>query len=81
MSSHEDQEEIIERRIEQDRRYHHVENEIEKLSQKIETLEASIKDLVEAWNSAGSVVKFVKYSAALITALAICWTAVKGFKF
>lgn len=42
---------------------------------------ASIKQLVDAWNAAGTLVTFVKWAASIVTAFAIVWWAVTNPDF
>ena len=37
----------------------------------IAEIKASVKELVDAWNSAGTMIRFVKYLAALATAIGV----------
>ena len=53
--------------------------DIEMLTSRIEKLEASIENLVKAWEAAGTLVTFVKWAAGLGTALGVAWTALSQY--
>lgn len=53
---------------------------VEKLSEEVVELTASTKALVEAWNAAGGVVKFVKWLSTLVAAIGSLWLVIRfGF--
>ena len=39
-----------------------------------------LKDLLDAWNTATGVVRFVKWLSTLVTAMAVIFAAIKGFE-
>lgn len=50
------------------------------LRQEIAEIKASVKELVDAWNSAGTMVRMVKYAAAFIASLIFIIGVFKGYK-
>lgn len=56
-------------RVEQERRLTIIEEDIQDLCKKIDSLEASVADLVYAWKTASGVVSFVKWVASITTAI------------
>lgn len=56
-------------RVEQERRLTIIEEDIQGLCKKIDSLEASVSDLVYAWKTASGVVSFVKWLASITTAI------------
>lgn len=46
----------------------------------IAEIKVSIKELVDAWNSAGTMVRMVKYAAAFVSAVVILIGVVKGYR-
>lgn len=52
--------------------------DLEDLKRDVRDLTASVDGLVKAWNTATSVVIFVKWLAAAVTAVAAVWLLVKG---
>ena len=68
----------IERRIADEKRNAHIEQQLETIAKQVETLEKSVGDLVEAWNTAGNIVKFVKYLAAFAVSLVALIGVVKN---
>jgi hypothetical protein len=55
--------------------------EFKRLEEKFDDLATSTKALVEAWNTATGVVKFVKLLSTLIAAVGAIWLFIKhGFK-
>lgn len=55
--------------------------EVEQLRGEVAELSASTKALVEAWNAAGSVVKFVKWVSTFVAAIGTVYLFFKGFGF
>lgn len=53
--------------------------DVRELTERIQSLEKSVAGLVEAWNTASGVVKFVKWMASIATAIGILIAAFKGF--
>jgi len=45
----------------------------------LEAVQEELKDLLDAWNTATGVVRFVKWLSTLVTALAVICAAIKGF--
>lgn len=52
--------------------------EVEQLNEKLDQLDASVRELVVAWQSAGAMVAFVKTVAALVVAVTVI---IGAFKF
>ena len=50
---------------------------VDDLASKVEELEASLSGLVKAWEAAGALVSFVKWAAAIVTAVATLMAVVK----
>lgn len=51
------------------------------IAQRLDSLETSTKALVQAWETATGIVKFVKVMAGLATALAGLWALAKTYFF
>ena len=49
------------------------------LRKEIGELKASVKELVDAWNSAGGMVKMVKYVASFLLAVGVVTTFLKAY--
>lgn len=43
----------------------------------VRELSGNVKDLVDAWQAAGKVIKFVKLVASLVTAAGVLWATIK----
>lgn len=43
----------------------------------VERITSSIEDLLEAWNTAAGLLKFIKWGAGLGAAVLACWAAIK----
>lgn len=52
--------------------------DIEQLRADLADLRADVKDLLEAWNTATGMVRFVKWLSTFATALAVLYATVKG---
>jgi hypothetical protein len=50
------------------------------LRREIAEIKSSVKELVDAWNSAGTMVRMVKYAAGFITALMVLIALFRGYK-
>lgn len=48
------------------------------LKEEVVSLRASVEDLVKAWNTAASLVSFIKWAGAVATAGAALWVVFKG---
>lgn len=53
-------------------------NEVEGLNQKVDQLSTDVRELVDAWKAAGTLVAFVKTVAAVVLAVSVI---VGAFKF
>lgn len=51
--------------------------ELQKLQSEVAELRAAVKDLVEAWNTARGMVRFVKWLGGIATAVSAIGVAVK----
>lgn len=51
--------------------------QITMLRMEVRQLSKDVKDLVDAWNAAGKMIKFVKLVASIVTAAGIVWGAIK----
>lgn len=50
----------------------------EQVRSELAELRADVKDLLEAWNTATGMVRFVKWLSTFATALAVLYATVKG---
>lgn len=55
--------------LDEEKRLSEIERDLKDMSKRMETLEASVSDLVTAWRTAGGVVSFVKWLAGIATAI------------
>ena len=53
--------------------------DLEAVQEELKAVRKELKDLLEAWNTATGVVRFVKWLSTLVTALAVIFAAIKGF--
>lgn len=53
--------------------------DLEAMQSELKAVRKELKDLLDAWNTATGVVRFVKWLSTLVTAGAIIFAAVKGF--
>lgn len=56
----------------------HLKQETTELKEEVTNLRKDIKDLVEAWNTAQGVTKFVKWLSGIVVAGAALYAALKG---
>lgn len=49
------------------------------LKERVDKLDGSIGELVQAWKTAGGMVKIVKWAAGVVTAVAAAYAALKGY--
>ena len=54
--------------------------DLEAMQTELKAVRKDIKDLLDAWNTATGVVRFVKWLSTLVTALAVIFAAIKGFE-
>lgn len=54
-----------------------LEAKVERLSEDVKALRSEVHDLVEAWNTARGVVKFVKWLGSVAIAVTSIWALVK----
>lgn len=55
--------------------------ELEELQREVAAMNASIRQLVEAWNAAGTLVTFVKWAASVVSAFAVIVWAITNSGF
>ena len=55
----------------------HENYELKELSREVAELKAAVKDLVDAWNTARGMVRFVKWMGGIATAVSAIGVAVK----
>jgi hypothetical protein len=53
--------------------------DLESMQSELKAVRKELKDLLDAWNTATGVVRFVKWLSTLVTAGAIIFAAFKGF--
>ena len=53
--------------------------DLEAMQEDLKAVRKELKDLLDAWNTATGVVRFVKWLSTLVTAGAIIFAAFKGF--
>jgi ribosomal protein S12 methylthiotransferase accessory factor YcaO len=53
--------------------------DLEAMQAELKAVRKELKDLLEAWNTATGVVRFVKWLSTLVAALAVITAAIKGF--
>ena len=53
--------------------------DLEAMQSELKAVRKELKDLLDAWNTATGVVRFVKWLSTLVTAAAIIFAAFKGF--
>lgn len=53
--------------------------DLEAVQEELKAVRKELKDLLDAWNTATGVVRFVKWLSTLVTAGAILFAAFKGF--
>lgn len=46
------------------------------MKKSMDSLQGQVRQLLEAWNTASGLVKFVKWMAGLVTAVTVLWTAI-----
>lgn len=51
----------------------------QEMMKEIAEIKASVKELVDAWNSAGTMVRFVKYAAGFVAAVLVLVGVIKGY--
>lgn len=54
--------------------------DMDEMKSDMKELKAEMKNLLEAWNTATGLVKFVKWVAGLATAIGVIYAAVRGWK-
>lgn len=52
--------------------------DLEAMQTELKAVRKDIKDLLDAWNTATGVVKFVKWLSTLMTAMAVIYATLKG---
>jgi hypothetical protein len=55
-----------------------VKRDMQDLKNQVDRLEKSVKELVDAWNTAGGIVKAVKWASGVAVALSAAWAVLKG---
>jgi len=53
--------------------------DLEAMQSELKAVRQELKDLLDAWNTATGVVRFIKWLSTLVTALAVIFAAIKGF--
>lgn len=53
--------------------------DLEAMQGELKAVRQELKDLLDAWNTATGVVRFIKWLSTLVTALAVIFAAIKGF--
>jgi hypothetical protein len=53
--------------------------DLEAVQEELKAVRRELKDLLDAWNTATGVVRFVKWLSTLVAALAVIFAAIKGF--
>lgn len=53
--------------------------DLEAVQAELKAVRKELKDLLDAWNTATGVVRFVKWLSTLVAALAVLTAALKGF--
>ncbi|MFM7028851.1 MAG: hypothetical protein ACKOXK_09300 [Chakrabartia sp.] len=54
--------------------------DLEAVQEELKAVRKELKDLLDAWNTATGVVRFVKWLSTFVTALAVIFAAIKGFE-
>lgn len=54
--------------------------DLEAVQEELKAVRKELKDLLDAWNTATGVVRFVKWLSTLLTAFAVIFAAIKGFE-
>ncbi len=47
--------------------------DMERLNHSLQELKGQVSELLEAWNTANGLVRFIKWTAGLVTALGVIW--------
>jgi ribosomal protein S12 methylthiotransferase accessory factor YcaO len=53
--------------------------DLEAVQSELKAVRKELKDLLEAWNTATGVVRFIKWLSTLVAAIAVITAAIKGF--
>ena len=53
--------------------------DLEAMQEDLKAVRKELKDLLDAWNTAAGVVRFVKWLSTLVAAIAVITAAFKGF--
>lgn len=69
---------LSEHQVEEEKRLSEIENKIECIQQKLDTISLEISDLVTAWKAASWLVSMVKWIAGVAVAFTAIITFVKG---
>lgn len=71
---------LTEHQINEERRLLEIEQTIQSLERKIDTLQSDVSDLVSAWKAASWLVSAVKWLGGIAIAITALTAYVKGFK-
>lgn len=71
---------LTEHQINEERRLLEIEQTIQSLEKKIDTLQSDVSDLVSAWKAASWLVSAVKWLGGIAIAITALTAYVKGFK-
>ena len=75
-----DDAQLTEHRIEEEKRLSEIEGSIQKLSEDIQELKVSVKEMVAAWQAASLVLSFIKGIAGLAVTVGTFVAFIKGGK-